>query len=347
MKFYQNNPILNQSKMNMFFFFMLVFSTMITINSTSWISAWMGMEINLMSFIPLMMIKNKMFKSSNSMMIYFMIQASSSSFLLFFILLNKMEIFYYKINLIDFFIQLSLLMKLGAAPFHWWTPKIINLLNWKNCFILLTWQKLNPLILISLTKFSNLIFYSIIFSMIIGSIIGLNQTSLKLIITYSSINHISWLMISMMLNFCIFMTYFIIYFITILLISLFLNNLNINYLNQMFKNNNINMYMKILLISLFLSLGGIPPMLGFFPKLKILMLMIKKSLILESIMFIIFSLITLLFYMYPVMSSLILYKMNSKWTLKKSNLLNFLLTIFMMNMLLSMIMILPLTFMEN
>nr|UYK52066.1 NADH dehydrogenase subunit 2 [Palaeocimbex sp. CSCS-Hym-MC0161] len=346
MKFYQNNMFLEQFKMKNFFFLMLIFSTMITINSSSWISAWMGMEINLMSFIPLMLMKNKMFKSSNSMMIYFLIQASSSCFLLFFILMNKMEIFYYKNNLMNYFIQFSLLMKLGAAPFHWWTPKMIYLLNWKNCFILLTWQKLNPLILISLTKFSNLIYYSIMISMIIGSIIGMNQTSLKLIITYSSINHISWLMISMMLNFYIFLIYFIIYFITILLICMFLNNLNINYLNQMFKNN-INIYMKILLISLFFSLAGIPPMLGFLPKLKILMLMMNNKLILESIMFIIFSLITLLFYMYPMMSSLILYKMNSKWIMMKFNMMNFLLLILMMNMILSMIMILPMTFMKN
>nr|YP_010528136.1 NADH dehydrogenase subunit 2 [Cimbex luteus]QPM99412.2 NADH dehydrogenase subunit 2 [Cimbex luteus]UXW64277.1 NADH dehydrogenase subunit 2 [Cimbex luteus] len=348
MKFYQNNMFLEHSKMNYFFLLMLMFSTMITINSSSWIGAWMGMEISLLSFIPLMMMKYKMFESSNSMMIYFMIQASSSCFLLFFTLMNKMEFFFYKIDLMNYFIQFSLLMKIGAAPFHWWTPKISNLLNWKICFILLTWQESNPLIMISLAKFSNLIYYSIIISLMIGSIIGLNQASLKLIITYSSINHISWLLISMMLNFYIFMIYFIIYIITILLICLFLNNFNINYMNQMFENNYIKKYMwKFYLISLFFSLKEIPPMLGFFPKFKIGLLNSKLDDFRCISAFIIFSLITLLFYMYPMMSSLILYKMNSKWNLNKIKLLNYLFLILTTNMLLSMIMILPLTFSKN
>nr|UXW64238.1 NADH dehydrogenase subunit 2 [Agenocimbex maculatus] len=342
MKFHLNSPTFNQSKTNLLFFILLIFSTLITVNSSSWISAWMGMEINLMSFIPMMMMKNKMFKPSISMMTYFLIQSSSSCFLLFFIMMNKIELFTNKINFLNYFIQLSLLMKLGAAPFHWWTPKIINLLNWKNCFILLTWQKLNPLILIFLTKFSNLIYYSILFSLIIGSILGLNQSSLKLIIAYSSINHISWLMISMMLNFSTFILYYVVYFLTILTICLMLNSLNINYLTQMYKNNT-NLTLKILLTFMFFSMGGIPPMLGFFPKFKILMLMLNNNLIMESLMFILFSLITLSYYMNPMMSGLILFKINSKWTINSFYLVNKFILIILINLFLAMLLILPLS----
>nr|YP_010547153.1 NADH dehydrogenase subunit 2 [Orientabia sinica]UYK52040.1 NADH dehydrogenase subunit 2 [Orientabia sinica] len=334
---------LKQSKLNLLFFIMLMFSIIITSTSTSWISAWMGMEINLMTFIPLMMMKNKLFKSSNSMMTYFMIQASSSCMLLFLIMMYKMEMNFFKMNFINMMIQISLLMKLGAAPFHWWTPKIINLLNWKNCFILLTWQKINPMIMISMTKISNLIYYSIILSTIIGAILGLNQTSLKLLITYSSINHISWLLISLMMNFSIFIMYFLIYLISLFMICMMLNNLNIKFLNQLMKNNNQNMPLKINTLMMFLSLSGIPPLLGFFAKFKVLILMINNQLLFESILFILFSLIILSYYLNPMISIMMLNNMTNKWTMKKSNYKNMMFMILLMNLTLSMLMIMPLS----
>nr|YP_010547179.1 NADH dehydrogenase subunit 2 [Abia niui]UYK52079.1 NADH dehydrogenase subunit 2 [Abia niui] len=340
-----NLKYLEQSKLNLLFIMMLMFSTMITINSTSWISAWMGMEINLMTFIPLMMMKNKLFKSSNSMMTYFMVQSSSSCMLLLLIMMYKMETNLIKMNYINMMIQISLLMKLGAAPFHWWTPKIINLLNWKNCFILLTWQKINPMIMISMTKISNLIYYSILMSTIIGAILGLNQTSLKLLITYSSINHISWLLISLMMNLSIFIMYFFIYSISLLMICMMLNNFNIKFLNQLMKNNNYNMFLKINTLMLFLSLSGIPPLLGFFPKFKVLIMMIKNHLFFESILFILFSLITLSYYLNPMISIMMLTKMNSKWMMMKFNYMNLIFMIMLMNLILSMLMIMPLSYM--
>nr|QHF17687.1 NADH dehydrogenase subunit 2 [Trichiosoma vitellina] len=342
--FYLNQ--FEQSKLNIILITTMIMSTMITINSISWISAWMGMEINLMSFIPLMMLKNKLMKSANLMMMYFMIQASSSCLLMFMIIMYKMETMFIKMSMMNTFIQLSLLMKMGAAPFHWWTPKIIFSMNWKNCFILLTWQKLNPLMLISMTNMSYLMYYSIIMSTIIGAILGLNQTSLKLIIAYSSINHISWMMISIMINMVTFIMYFIIYSITILIISLMMNNMNINYLNQLFKNNNMNMYNKINILSLMMSMGGIPPFIGFLPKFKILMLMIKNQLIMESMIFIFFSLINLMYYLNPMISMLLLSKMSSKWTMTKFNFMKYMFLFMLMNFMMMMIMILPLNFMN-
>nr|YP_010547166.1 NADH dehydrogenase subunit 2 [Abia berezowskii]UYK52053.1 NADH dehydrogenase subunit 2 [Abia berezowskii] len=336
-----NFKYMEYSKLNFLLLIMMMMSTTITVTSTSWISAWMGMEINLMTFIPLMMMKNKLFKSSNSMMTYFMIQSSSSCMLLLLIMMYKMELNIINMNYINMMIQLSLLMKLGAAPFHWWTPKIINFMNWKNCFMLLTWQKINPLIMISMTKISNLIYYSIMMSTMIGAILGLNQTSLKLLITYSSINHIAWLMISMMMNLTIFIMYFIIYSMSLFMICMMLNNFNIKFLNQLMKNNNYNMFLKINTLMMFLSLSGIPPMLGFFPKFKVLMLMIKNQLFLESLLFILFSLIILSYYLNPMISMMMLNKMNSKWMTTKFNYMNYIFMIMLINLSLMMIIIMP------
>nr|YP_010726218.1 NADH dehydrogenase subunit 2 [Augomonoctenus smithi]WDY84667.1 NADH dehydrogenase subunit 2 [Augomonoctenus smithi] len=304
------------NNLNKYFYLMLIFSTLITINSSSWISAWMGMEINLLSFIPLLINKSKSSKNSISTMSYFIIQASSSSMMIMSIMLMKLENNLIKINLIMMILQFSLILKIGASPFHWWLTKIINYINWKNCFIILSWQKIAPLFMLMNTNTNMIIYMTMIFSSITGAISGINQTSLKLIMTYSSINHLSWMMMALMINHNLMIFYLLMYLINNLLICLMLEKMNLNYLNQLFYNNKMmNKFIYMLMITLFMSMAGIPPFVGFLPKLMILTLMIKNFLWIESIIFIMTTLITLSFYMNPILSGLIINKINQKWNM--------------------------------
>nr|QYL70174.1 NADH dehydrogenase subunit 2 [Taxonus zhangi] len=346
-KVYKNNYLTpSKSKnMKMFFYLTLMISTMIVINSNSWINAWMGMEINLMSFIPIMM-NNMKNKNYSSMMIYFIIQAGASSFLIMSMIMLKLQMNLFKFNLMINMIQLSLLLKLGASPFHWWMPKIIVNLSWMNCFILLTWQKIAPLFLLTLTNFNMLIYLSILFSTMIGAILGMNQNSIKLILTYSSINHLGWMMMNMYLNLNMLMTYFYFYFFINLMICLLLNNLKIYFLHQLFKMNNQDMYIKLITISSFFSLSGLPPFIGFLPKFFTLMIMMNNNLILESILFIIMATISLSYYINPILSMLIITKFNLKWNKKIIQISKMIMSILMMNLLLLMIYYLPLMNME-
>nr|UTY22585.1 NADH dehydrogenase subunit 2 [Tomostethus sp. 1 QHW-2022a] len=334
----------NLFKMNLswyMFLYNLIFSTIIIMNSYSWFNIWMGLEINLMSFIPLMMNNSKMMKISNSMMIYFLIQVSASSMLLMMIIMMKINTNIIENNMLMSLIQLSIMMKLGAAPFHWWMPKMISNLTWLNCFIILTWQKIAPLYILLMTN-NNLIIYLIsMMSCLIGAIMGLNQTSIKLILTYSSINHIGWMLMLMMLSMKMLIMYFLIYMLLNFMICLMMNNNSFNYLNQLMKNNNQNMNMKIISISLFLSLGGMPPMLGFLPKMITLMIMIKNNLFFELMIFILSAVISLSFYMNPMMSMFMFLKLNNKWNNKIMMLKNNLMKIMLFNLSLMMIIILP------
>ena len=64
----------------------------------------------------------------------------------------------------------------------------------KNCFNLITIQKIAPLILISyMINFNTYFIFNIISSVLIGAIGGYNQTSIPKIVTYSSINHLGWI----------------------------------------------------------------------------------------------------------------------------------------------------------
>nr|QLX47596.1 NADH dehydrogenase subunit 2 [Eutomostethus vegetus] len=329
------------SFMNMLLIMMMLFSTLFTINSSSWFNAWMGMEMNLMAFIPLMKINNKVNKTSNPMMIYFIIQSIASSILMMMIILMKMKMSSLLMNPIMNMIQFSILMKLGAFPFHWWLPKMIFYLNWINCLIMLTWQKIAPLFLLMILNSNTMLYLSSIFSTIIGALMGINQSSLKMIMVYSSINHLGWLMMSMILNFKLLMYYFSIYLMINFLICMTMNKFNLNYINQIIKNQNQNIYNKMIMLSLFLSLGGLPPMLGFLPKFLILMVMIKNNLIIETMVFTIMAIISLSFYINPLMSVFIFIKLNNKWNNKIMSinkmifnimLINLMMMFFFMNM---------------
>lgn len=164
-------------------------------------------------------------------------------------------------------INSALLIKIGAAPFHFWFPEIIEGINWINRLILITWQKIAPIILISYTlKISNYIFIIIILSTLIGRIGGLNQIRLRKILAYSSINHIGWIIRTFLNNEIIWILYFIIYSVISLTLTLMFNNFNIFFLKQIYLLIRKNYIIKFRILLNILSLGGLPPFLGFLPK---------------------------------------------------------------------------------
>lgn len=111
-------------------------------------------------------------------------------------------------NFYELLILSTLLLKNGAAPFHFWFPGVIEGLSWINGLILITWQKIAPLILISYNINYNFFLISIILSIIIGALGGLNQTSLRKLIAFSSINHLGWILIAIINNELLWFTYF-------------------------------------------------------------------------------------------------------------------------------------------
>uniref|UniRef100_A0AAU7YUZ1 NADH-ubiquinone oxidoreductase chain 2 n=1 Tax=Cheilosia bombiformis TaxID=3103807 RepID=A0AAU7YUZ1_9MUSC len=303
----------NSSKI--LFMLILMMSTMITISANSWLSAWMGLEINLLSFIPLMSNNNLM--SNESSLKYFLIQALASSILLFAVILfmyknnfmNQININ----NFINMIILSSLLMKVGAAPFHFWFPNVMEGLNWINSLILMTWQKIAPLMLISYLIIKFMLLWSIILSIIIGALSGLNQTSLRKLMTFSSINHLGWMLMSMYSNESLWINYFMFYsFLSFNLILLFYM-FKLFHINQLFSLFFFNKTLKFTLFFNLLSLGGLPPFLGFIPKwLTIQYLTFNNQLFMLTIM-IMMSLITLYFYLRLCYTAFMLNYFENNW----------------------------------
>nr|YP_010564305.1 NADH dehydrogenase subunit 2 [Idaea salutaria]UYX62328.1 NADH dehydrogenase subunit 2 [Idaea salutaria] len=299
---------LNSNKM--FFFFMLFLSTLISISSNSWFGCWIGLEINLLSFIPLISNVSNMMSTEASLK-YFLTQTIASINFLFFIIFNI--IFMKNIqNYISILINSSMLMKMGSAPFHFWFPVIVEGLSWFNNLILMTWQKITPMILLSYYFNKNLLIFSIILNIIIGALGGLNQTSLRKMLAFSSINNLGWMISSIMISENLWLFYLFMYsFLTMIMILMFYL-MNLYYINQLFIMN-LKPLIKINLLINFLSLGGLPPFIGFFPKWIIINFLMMNNYYFLSFIFIMMSLIMLFFYIRIIYSSFMLNYFKMKW----------------------------------
>nr|QWB85922.1 NADH dehydrogenase subunit 2 [Glenea licenti] len=286
----------------------LIIGTLIAISSYSWFSMWMGLEINLLSIIPLMSDSKNLYPSESALK-YFITQALASSILLFAIILslNLSESIPSNSDFLSLILNSALLTKMGAAPFHAWFPEVMEGLNWNNSLIMLSWQKLAPMILLFYNcNFSVFFLFIILSSTIISGIMGLNQMSLRKILAYSSINHISWMLSSMINAQTIWMFYFLIYSIITLNIIWIFKKFEIFFIPQLFQILNSNKLIKFFFLSNFLSLGGLPPFLGFFPKWLVINNLVQNNFFSLGILLIIFTLITLFFYLRITFSSLMI-----------------------------------------
>nr|AML25871.1 NADH dehydrogenase subunit 2 [Staphylinidae sp. BMNH 1274178] len=298
----------------MYFFYKIIFmvtlmiGSLIAISSNSWMGMWMGLEINLLAFIPLIQENNNAYSSESSLK-YFLTQSLASVILLFSLIFMAKNFLISKNidNSIMLIFNSTLLTKMGMAPFHFWFPEVTEGLSWLNCLILLTWQKITPMVLLMYNmNFQYFFTIIIIFGMLISGFMGINQISLRKILAYSSINHMAWMMSAMLISETIWIYYYLIYSIVSINIIIMFKIMNIFFFNQLMISMNNNLIWKFLFSMNFLSLGGLPPFLGFFPKWITINYLIQLNWILLSFIMVILTLLTLFFYIRLIFYTLIL-----------------------------------------
>nr|YP_004021891.1 NADH dehydrogenase subunit 2 [Phraortes sp. Iriomote Island]BAJ24491.1 NADH dehydrogenase subunit 2 [Phraortes sp. Iriomote Island] len=295
---------------NMLFMIMIIISVMISISSNSWFNIWMGMEINIMSFMPMIINKNNLTSKESSLM-YFLIQTMASMLLIMSIMMMKVKLMHNNILMMS-----ALMMKSGVSPFHFWMPKMMEGMNWKNCMMLMPWQKIIPLSMMSsIIKMNMMNTSAIIMSIMVGAIGGLNQTSLRKLMAYSSITNNGWMMMAMMVSEMMWLMYFIMYSIMTFIMTMTMNNYKIFHMNQLMSMNETPTKKLILMMNM-LSISGLPPMMGFLPKWMIIQSSLNQNEIMLMITMVMITLITVFYYLRMMYSSMILTSMDSKWKMK-------------------------------
>jgi len=268
-------------------FYLLIFiSILIAFRFNSRLIIWIRLEINILRFLPI--ISSGLNIELENSVKYFIIQRwASIIFLIRFFFCNYLFNRFYTLLIIRIFI------KLGISPFHTWFISILKTCSLFILIILSTVQKLIPLIILNNIYINfNLFYFRIIITIIfilfiLSSVINLNK-----LLALSSLGNILWLISRNILSLKLILLFIFIYIYILLGIYIFYNTY---YYNIFIQINRINFFDKIIIIIVFMSLGGIPPMLGFLRKLLILkMIFIYENMFLFLI--IVFSALILLYH---------------------------------------------------
>ncbi|YP_009479054.1 NADH dehydrogenase subunit 2 (mitochondrion) [Haemaphysalis longicornis] len=290
----------------------MMLTIIISISSKSWFIFWLMMEMNMMMFIPILK-ENKM-ENCNSMITYFIIQSFSS--IMFFMASSMTIMNFSMIN--ETLINIALMIKLAMIPFHSWLMLISETLEYNSFMIILTIQKLIPLFILSQMK-SKITFFISILSVIMSAVMIFNLKLFKKILIFSSISHLSWMIIMMYSSSNFWMSYMTIYFIMIFSIIKILKKNNINSLDNMMNMKLLNND-KISMIMLLMSLGGMPPFMGFVIKFVAITIIIKYSII-TMIILILSSLVNIFIYIRMITPALVTFNklninLNFFWSFK-------------------------------
>nr|AAF02972.1 NADH dehydrogenase subunit II [Melanorivulus violaceus] len=287
----------------MIMIFSLSMGTLITMTSSHWLLAWMGLEINTFAILPLMA-QNYCPRTMEAMIKYFIIQTTAATMLLFSSISNAWLTGQWDIQQMNHPIPLTMIiialaLKLGLAPMHAWFPEVIQGLTLPTGLVLSTWQKLAPLSLMLQLPVNNAFLLTTLglLSILMGGWGGLNQTQLRKILGYSSIAHLGWMVLVLQylpsLTFLAFMTYIILTF-SMFLTFWYNQATTINALATSWTKTPIIAAITPLTL---LSLGGLPPLTGFLPKWMILSELTKQELMLAATTAALSALLSLYFYL--------------------------------------------------
>nr|YP_010947164.1 NADH dehydrogenase subunit 2 [Petrodromus tetradactylus]WGO62091.1 NADH dehydrogenase subunit 2 [Petrodromus tetradactylus] len=284
--------------------FTLLSGSMLTMFSSHWLTAWLGLEMNLFAIIPLI-INPHTPRSIEGATKYFLMQALASMILMMAIMLNFMKSGQLSImNITDplasFLITLAILTKLGMTPFHFWVPEVVQSTTLTTGAILLTWQKLAPLAILYQIIPSidhNILLSCAIASIMVGGWGGLNQTQLRKIMAYSSIAHMGWMSAIIIYNPMITLFNLMLYItLTLTLFILFILNRSSTLISLATSWNKAPILTVTALVTL-TSTGGLPPLSGFAPKWLIIQELTKNENLIIPLTMAMLSLLNLYFYM--------------------------------------------------
>nr|AIS23766.1 NADH dehydrogenase subunit 2 [Gekko romblon] len=280
----------------------LAMSTIITMSSHHWLMAWLGLELNTLSILPIIM-KSHHPRAVEATTKYFLIQATAAALILFASTMNAWQTGHWTILQTSAptttIITIAILMKLGLAPTHAWYPEVLQGSTLNTAMIISTWQKLAPLTLLYLMN-NNLPMNTILTlglaSTLVAGWTGLNQTQTRKIMAYSSIAHMGWLSTILTLNLNITTMTIIIYIIMTTTMFTMLNMTTTKTLTNLGMMWSQSPPLTTMMMVTLMSLGGLPPLTGFAPKWLILNTLCQMNLMLFSTTLAMASLPSLFFY---------------------------------------------------
>lgn len=254
--------------------------------------------------------------------------------------INSSDLWYkpYYINLSLVIFTIGFLFKVSAAPFHFWSPDVYDAIpTIVTTFVAIIAKISIFILLLQIVYYTNnsfvngqginwtyILLMSSLFSLIIGTVVGLTQFRIKRLLAYSTISHVGFILLALGISsiestqaFIFYLTQYTIsnlnvFFILIAMgFSLYCytsenkeheelldkNNSPIQLVNQLKGFFYINPLLALSLAITIFSFAGIPPLVGFFGKQMVLSAALDKGLIFLSLIAIITSVIGAIYYL--------------------------------------------------
>ena len=214
----------------------------------------------------------------------------------------------YYINFSLLIFSLGFLVKIGAAPFHFWSPDVYDAIpTIVTAFVAIIAKISIFVFLLQLVYYTNNNFFEIswtfslivssFLSLIVGTVVGLTQFRIKRLLAYSTISHVGFMLLALAVSSIESIQAFIFY-----IVQYSISNLNIfiiliaigysfySYINDSVEKDNlvdrnnspiqlvsqlrgffyINPFLAISLAITIFSFVGVPPLIGFFGKQMVL-----------------------------------------------------------------------------
>lgn len=233
--------------------------------------------------------------------------------------LDGYNLYYYNSALIGIiFIYCGILFKIGIVPFHMWISDIYEGSPTNITFffavvpqisIISLLLRLNIIFVYTFLKDLYIFFLGLaILSIIVGTLGSIYQVKLKRILAYSSISNMGYLL-SVILTINVEGMYSVIFYIIVyntISVGLWILLLSFRDRSNLVKFKEIgdvvllfksNKYLSIIFFIFLFSAMGIPPMLGFFSKLFVLLHIIELKMYFFALFLIIFNSIAVIYYL--------------------------------------------------
>ena len=214
----------------------VIVGTIVVLSSVSWPIAWLGLELNLMCFVPRLINKERIKKPC---IVYFIAQSIGRLTILVIGLINEFN------SSTQLLLIFRIVIKIGIIPFHFWVPIVVPFLEKVGILVIQTWQKIAPIALItfclSLKTSISLI------NILLGALFMMSIITPVLVIIFSGMRRIGWVL---QLDSTLLWIFLIIYFLILIPLVKFINSRTSNFSLSL------------------LNAGGLPPFTGFVWKLK-------------------------------------------------------------------------------
>nr|YP_009019487.1 NADH dehydrogenase subunit 2 [Amphiascoides atopus]AHB52770.1 NADH dehydrogenase subunit 2 [Amphiascoides atopus] len=220
---------------------------------------WACMELNLLCFVFLLLVIND---DCYSAVKYFLIQALGSILFLLSLML-EMTISY---SLFIIILLLAILLKLAMAPFQFWLVNLVKDINWLSFFFISVFQKLLPLYVFMLVL-SDVSGAVALIGVMVASWGGMVTSQLKVMLIYSSVLGVAWMISSQSYSLALFFLFA--YMVAFYYLGHLLWSMEAQTSGEL-GTWGLSSISRVGVFLSFLSMAGMPPFLGFFPKIFII-----------------------------------------------------------------------------